>query len=539
MSCDLHTGKINCTAEDDQWYQSALYFAGDRDGQGFYNSPTRAPYPIVHLTRGVTEIKKALAADAPYHSFIGMHVPRGVSLVGVPPAFGESIIRPSSKGIMNLEGRYLDATKEGERLSALVLVANTRVGNNYKEAATANTTVENLVLSGDLNFKSHSCEGDLEQALASRRAILVGKSEGGIHLRSLKINQVSANAIELGDYSPWHLEDPNCSSDFKCKGIVSKSSGFNPSDPNTIDSNVICQAGYGGITIIGDHVRIANNSISKITRTWVNNSKGVGSTMGISASFVGAEDVTIQKNIIQGADYGIGSDGSFPLGLSISLFKKHWSQIYNQLGADFQRRYSSGLPLKNNELDFQGLDYILSLQVLLDLASEEAVKRNDETGFGSDIQIIDNDITGSTVGISLFKMKNSNVYGNRIRSTEAFNKFGLLMDESYNVFAYSNTINWWEVGVMVRGLPGNLTKYGSSYNGVGTVPPTASVSTWSNPGNIFDGNLHSIIFSGAGYNNSARNNQIKGGSCDFSGGKNTNGGSWISGNSLASCNKNY
>ena len=185
--------------------------------------------------------------------------------------------------------------KRGERLSALVLVANTRVGNNYKEAATANTTVENLVLSGDLNFKSHSCEGDLEQALASRRAILVGKSEGGIHLRSLKINQVSANAIELGDYSPWHLEDPNCSSDFKCKGIVSKSSGFNSSDPNTIDSNVICQAGYGGITIIGDHVRIANNSISKITRTWVNNSKGVGSTMGISASFVGAEDVTIQK----------------------------------------------------------------------------------------------------------------------------------------------------------------------------------------------------------------------------------------------------
>jgi hypothetical protein len=129
------------------------------------------------------------------------------------------------------------------------------------------------------------------------------------------------------------------------------------------------------------------------------------------------------------------------------------------------------------------------------------MNRWDESGFGDGIRISDNTMTHSTVGISLFKMRNVNIFWNSISSTSAFSLYGVLISQSYNVFAFSNVIRWWPTGVSVTGRPGDVTRLGSSYDGVGIKPPLPWDESWSTPGNAFDGNVRNTEIRDAGYGN--------------------------------------
>jgi len=340
----------------------------------------------------------------------------------------------------------------------------------------------------------------------------------------------------------WVPEIAGCKG-FACQARRLRIRGV-PSDPVNIENNDICDSKFGGIVVVGEQVRITNNKISLIERTWNPQTGIVGLTMGISASFGGTTNVEVSGNTISGGDYGIGTDGSFPLLMSVDLFKENWALIKSKLGQEFSNKYPQ-VPLDAaGNLALQGHDFVLAQQVLFDKGSAEAIKRKDESGFGSELRLHDNTISDSVTGVSLYRMKNTLVYDNRITGvTDPY--VGVDLNLTYSSFVYNNEVKNWRLGVRLMGAPGSYSELGSSFNGIGVVPPQGnSQGAWLTKGNhLYWTWWHAVQIVNGGWDNSVRGNvsdAALNGDCDYTGAKRLMAGiDWTTENSHVSCNSDY
>lgn len=82
-----------------------------------------------------------------------------------------------------------------------------------------------------------------------------------------------------------------------------------------------------GITVIGHEVVVENNVIEVLHKHWVSANQSFGVTMGVSAGFVGSRSVFVVGNVIKGADYSVGADGSYPLYMSTVVLKHDCSAL--------------------------------------------------------------------------------------------------------------------------------------------------------------------------------------------------------------------
>ncbi|MCB0413695.1 MAG: hypothetical protein KDD50_05145, partial [Bdellovibrionales bacterium] len=248
----------------------------------------------------------------------------------------------------------------------------------------------------------------------------------------------------------------------------------------------------------------------------------------------------IEGNQIEGGDYGIGTDGSFPLALTVGLFSAYSQDIENELGAEVMSRYPNGV-VHQGIVQLEGEDYVRGQQVLLNLASRQAVQRKDESGFGENINIVNNQILNSIMGISLYRVKQSYVWKNQIESLSK-GYVGVGVSDSYSIPIFENYIKNWNKGVWIVGSPQGNSEWGSSFIGMGAKPPVfSSLNRWEDVGNILVNNIWSIAIENAGYDNAVRSNQISStegqGQCLFINAKTTNPSmDWTTFNSDPSCN---
>merc|ERR1712023_522522 len=93
-----------------------------------------------------------------------------------------------------------------------------------------------------------------------------------------------------------------------------------------------------------------------------------------------------------------------------------------------------------------------------------------DAGFGVDIAVYNNLLQDNVVGISFYRQRRSRVTDNHIVSTSAnpLGMWGVLVDHSHNTTLQTNTIRDLRTGIMIRGLPGTLSKLGGSFNCIGS-----------------------------------------------------------------------
>lgn len=494
--CDTHLPdqRITCTGSDDKgrdtytpWYQSAIDFAANKDGAGVDLDSSARTYPVVAFTRGVVEIEKPVSGYWPF-SHMGMHLQSGVNLHGVPSAYGETLVRPSS-GFD--QAKTMDA----------IIVSNYRrvvdvLGAMNPIPPSTDVWIESISISGKVSYEDvlPDCEAvdplnltDPQSASSNvaQSGILVVKAspnESGVSPTIIrnKIYQVKGNAIELGMFNEKEFIGEKEGDLRRQLGMVLKVTGVSPGSPAQVLENTICGAGYGGITVIGDNVEIAGNTILQVSKQWEDNStRTAGSTMGISAGFVGSNNLSIHHNVIEGGDYGIGSDGSFP-----AFIPHSYVDVVAYYGDD------ETSPNIFREC-YQDKTSILKNQCVLDIASKFAATEGNGNGFNWLVDIHDNLITDATAGITIFKGDGYRVHHNTINNTsniaDTVPSWGVTLDSAINSFVYANTIQWWHHSVVIRGEPGVVSEFGSAYNGIGIKPPSNGDPAWECIGNNISG----------------------------------------------------
>jgi hypothetical protein len=312
LGCDAHGGVIrddvdgsvhHCTNDSSTaWWQAALDAAGATGSGSVLVSPV------------TINIENKLETWNPLGTSTGVHVPSGVSFGGVCPAQPTAIVPLPSAG------------NASAHLWSLLLVAGPRTGHPPAWPRPAvDVTVHNLLLSGvsELDVPSwrfcdaaESARGQAPSAVPPAlmrvaRGIFLPYTGAGVHVHNCTVLHTFGNAIETGVFEQWIANtaadsaDPACYNGTRfCEGKVFGFRG-NSSHPNVIHGNTICDARFGGITIIGSDVLVARNRISVSEKTWSSGSQTHGTTMGISAAFVGSSSVRVADNWISGGDYGV------------------------------------------------------------------------------------------------------------------------------------------------------------------------------------------------------------------------------------------
>lgn len=451
MGCDGRLTDIYgvvqlCTNDTSRaWWQAALYQSSlllDAAGANSSGNVLVSPATI--------SIASALRTWQPLGTNTGVHVPSGVSFGGLCPAQPTAIVPLPSAG------------NSSTKLWSLVLVSGPRTGHppGWPRAA-VDVILHNLVISGVSELDAptwrncnaaDSARGEAPSALPPSlmrvwRGIFLPYTGAGVHVHNCTILHTFGNAIETGVFEQWEADtatdgvDPACYNGTRfCQGKVYGFRGT-PARPNMIHGNTICDARFGGITIIGSDVLVAHNIISVSEKTWCSASQNHGSTMGVSAAFVGSSSVLVANNSIRGGDYGVGTDGSFPLFTSVRLFKALWPQIYHQMSPAFRQRYSPSSPplTQGGSLAFTSVqDYIDAQQVLLNAGVHAHVSSSDpkvyDAGFGVNISVNGNTIMDSVTGVSFYRQRASRVTNNvlNISSSTAFARWGIILDHSHN-----------------------------------------------------------------------------------------------------------
>lgn len=568
-----------CDAATTQaWYQDALYWAASRHANGtrIPGVPQRAT--AVAIGPGVVLVNESLPCWQPAGVSTGVHVPSSVSLFGLcraEPGVGGAAAEDESV-FMAGPG----AGSSSNRLWSLMLLAEARMGWPMPTPgvpafpAAVNSSVHHIVLSGafsgdNAGWRACTAAGALAGSppsvvppalLRVARGVFVPHAAGGVSVGPhLTVLHTFGNGVETGMFDQWSPQDPAdlhnaaCSDGRAfCAGLVY---GFNGSSarPNTVTANVICDSRFGGVTVIGHNVLVQGNAIAVSEKTWTSPKQQSGTTMGVSAAFVGSSSVRVVDNNITGGDYAVGSDGSFPLYVTVDMFKHFWATIYSRMSAAFRAEYSpNGPPLDSHgNLAFKNVqDFVNAQQVLLDLSVAAHVNSTDpavfDAGFGHDIVVAGNHLQDSVVGVSLYRQRRFTVAGNTVLSTKAntLGMWGVLLDHSHNTTASSNFLSGWSTGVMVRGIPGTLSRLGGSFSTVGG---------WASPrldadrsgGNTIVNCSTCVRFWGAGWDNAVRDNDCTGWSpsgvaCDYSGAQRLRPGvDWTTGNTPAQCNDDY
>ena len=335
-----------CTQQRADWLQAAV-LAAAAAGRGGGGAPT----PVAVGAGAVWLAPQPVWA--PLGPTTGLHVPSGVQLESACADGRETVLRAA-------------VPAGGATLSSLVLVSEVTTGFNASlDLPPAHTVrVHNLALDG-------TCGGGGGGSSCIGAGVAAGLVSHDVQLDGLWINNTVGNAIDLGTYSSWTPARPAdrlrraCNTTGFC---AAKVLGFDApaARPNRVAGNTIRRARFGGITVIGSNVWVVDNDIEVIEQTWTGPAQSFGITMGVSAGFVGSANVTVAGNRITGADYGVGSDGSFPLYTTVAMFQYYWPVIYARETPAFRARYPHGLPLDaHGNLAFADTDdYVTAHQVV-------------------------------------------------------------------------------------------------------------------------------------------------------------------------------
>ena len=325
-----------CSNATGRWWQAALDWAAASA------TMTGSAAQEVLVSPGTIEVASSLPAWHPLGPTTGVHVPSGVSFGGLCPLQPTQILPQSAAG------------NSSERLWSLLLVAGARTGHPpaWPQPAT-NVTVHNLVLSGvsqeDVPVWRHCDAAESAKGAPSASVLPVsmlrvargiflpfagpschcftmihwsplmywshpliqsvrGTAGAGVHVVNCTVLHMFGNGIETGVFDQWVAEnasdaaDPACHNGSRfCEGKVYGFRGTQ-TNPNTLVDNTICDCRFGGITVIGSNVQVSRNQISVSNKVWTNASQNHGTTMGVSAAFVGSHSVTVSDNTIAGGD---------------------------------------------------------------------------------------------------------------------------------------------------------------------------------------------------------------------------------------------
>ncbi|MCB0410802.1 MAG: hypothetical protein KDD29_11330, partial [Flavobacteriales bacterium] len=419
-----------CNSPDKVWYQKSI----DEAAQIYSRNSNIKPK--IKLSAGTMKIQYLFSAHWPYGDYIGIHLKEGVGLEGHSYGKYNSYIRLTPFKLKSFASNKV--VSSSDKIRALILVAKNKIYQNPNETVlteTSNNSIKNIYLSG------HS-GGDIGCRDINDEEVRVGSAIFAAGVTDLKLYNINAfhftgNIFEIGAFLPWVKEDSACNG-IECIGKRMWVKGRDSSHPVTIKNNKLCDGNFGGIVLVGENIELENNEIKFIKKTWDINKSGYGLTMGISASFAGTQNIKIVNNDIEGGDYGIGSDGSFPLAVTVQLFNEYSEQIVNALGQETMLKYPNGIATQDRIL-LEGLDFVRGQQVLFNIASKNAVDKNIETGFGSNIFLSYNKVKDAVTGISLYRMKNSVIGNNKIESNDK-GFVGIGIYDTYDTALYLNSI---------------------------------------------------------------------------------------------------
>jgi hypothetical protein len=453
---------VNCTDINPSYYQRAIYWAAGRDANGHRVSPPL--HKQVVLSGGLHQVATLLPCWYPLGNSTGIHVPSGIHLSG-------------SRGP---QPTVIIPAPNSSTIEQLILISDERMGGpnmsiDQQLAPVRDAALRHVTLHGAPGVVSDPLACDSPQEIGSRVTIGISVSGGSaVTVSEVTVSGVSNSGINLGYFSQFIPEDPadkdnaGCSNASWCQGkrlLVLDAA---------IHNNIICAA-MQGVTVIGQNVTVSNNTIALTTKTWTSSAQVFGITMGVSAGFVGSAEVSVYGNSIRGGDYSIGCDGSFPLYTTVPLFETHWEQMLTHY-PDWAGKYPQG-PVNNSVLIFQGNDFVLAQQVLLDLASSAHASSPDpaqnDAGFVSSLRLVHNRLHGSVAGVSLYRARDSLVSGNTIDSTrEPLAMFGVSVVASHSNVISRNALSGWQVAIQAVGAPlgdpngcgGCQARWGSSEN---------------------------------------------------------------------------
>lgn len=513
---------VRCTDTSKIWYQDAIYFAAGRDSAG---NPTNgaATYLHVILSPGLIRTEYPLRSWFPFEDHVGIHVVSGVHLRGSKNQSLPTVLKPG----FNMRDSA-DPNTSVPRLFAMVLASDVRIGPGKADILwmppLTSGSIKYLNIDGQKD-NVDACQGVNPDQIFVRSGIQGAYARGSYAIENNRIEHVNGNAIDLGALAATVPEFDVDRSNRGCREwdwCPSKRLMFEGSSPHTavVRNNYLCDAKFGGITIIGKNVLIENNEIRVSKKVWTSNNITFGLTMGVSAGFIGSSNVLVRNNLIRGGDYGVGSDGSPNIYETCELFQFHWQRIYdrsdNYIKDRFDRNRFPG-NCSQNHLGFDGDAYVKARQILLDLAVTQFASSNEQQfydkGFITNMIVHDNDIKNSVVGVSLYRVKDSHVFRNKIHTrTNIFRKYGVLVASSYSNWIYGNGVDDYEVGIEVsgeptlEGQPWKNSKFGSSFNGIGL---KKEGNSYPEIGNTLRNNQIGIQIRYAGFDNSVRSNIIE------------------------------
>eukprot|EP00041_Stephanoeca_diplocostata_P034238 m.1153083 g.1153083 ORF g.1153083 m.1153083 type:complete len:674 (-) comp24486_c0_seq18:2949-4970(-) len=504
-------------AEQNNYIQTALYWATGRDPEGFVVADARAQRVV--LSNHVHTLNYVMSTWYPYGNSTLLHVPSNVSLEGSSTLHGsanQTALTPNQTCLQRwpraLERNTTTYTKlraatclSGSVLNG-ILVSEYRVGRANMSTSEFLSGAENVVLHG------FSLTGRLQSSTSSSYGIVNTVSVVGTNVSISSLHVADGQVgIQTGYFLQFIPQNPSDSSNISCETTgwcLAKRMELSASTVH--DCNV---SGYlQGITVIGSDVVVRDNVIKVLHKEWINANQAFGVTMGVSAGFVGSRNVLVTGNSIRGADYSVGSDGSYPLYMSPELFRNHWNTIVQHFPqfrtkypkgpvscsvASVHSRQPDGSMVTNHsdipavarvgavrykctsrpmlvaaagsvhdmtdgqcKLVLNGVDFIYASQVLLDMASHDHALSNNpkvyDVGFNENLTILNNILFGSSCGVSLYRATVSNVNNNTISaSPTGLAMYGVELGMSHNCSVHGNTIANWTVGTLAEGAAVN------------------------------------------------------------------------------------
>eukprot|EP01052_Picozoa_sp_SAG31_P001033 SAG31_NODE_33_length_32018_cov_69.763088_17_plen_636_part_00 len=437
-----------CDSYDPHLYvQQAIYAATNRDRNG-HRQPPNSSIPAgrrtVLLSAGAHVLDTAQACWYPFGAWTVLHLPSNCSLSGSSGG-GGSVLKLDAKCVRLGEKSGAACASASSPLDNLILISDYRVG--------APTLSTEQFLAPAVNVALVSVA--IEPSATANLVNAVAAQGSSVQIASVNISRGAAAAISLGYFSQFIPANPadrtniSCATDGWCRGKVMPL-------VNATVTGCRVTAGLQGVTVIGTDVAIVGNQINLTEQTWISPASVFGIGMGVSAGFVGSANVAVVGNHIQGGDYSVGADGSFPLLMSAQLFAHHWPAILTYYPA-WKAKYPGGPVAANGKLLLRGNDFVLAGQVLLDMASKYHATATDEptydAGFNRNLTVRGNVLSGAVCGVSLYRTRSSSVSGNTIRAaSSSLSMYGVELGASHNNRVENNTlIGQWRVGLLAEG----------------------------------------------------------------------------------------